>query len=522
MERGLERRRGWVIALVVAVASTATAACTSSAGDKAGSETVVIRLATIDEVNNNGESFGPEAFVQRLAEVSDGRLKVEVLRNYGDGQADAESRIVQDIAAGEVDGGWPSVRAFADAGIEGVGAVEAPLTIVNYDAERDLVGGPAADEVARLLEGSGVAGLGLAVGPLRRPFAAGAPLLSPDDWAGQAFRVYNSPLQSAAVSAWGGEAVNLGFGELAGQIADGALRGVELDIAQAFFSGGNPDIGNVTANVVLWPKVFVLAFSQERLDGLTEQQRAWVRQAAEDATQASVDATYDESGAATKLCGQGLRFRSATDDDLQALREALEPVYAELAAGGGAALLDMVRESAARHPDAEPIDVPEECAEGVADATATGPIPSEVSTLPTGTYRVEITPEDLDRVGMANGPGHTGLWTLAVADGHYQITCRPTTLPGIDCGHEETDLPLDAGDLRGRGSDAYFVLDVERLSELNGCKLPATKTGEDGWCWDAMPYKLSWRLDGADLSFDDYVGLGADPMFVVKPWTRVG
>ena len=66
------------------------------------------------------------------------------------------------------------------------------------------------------------------------------------------------------------------------------------------------------------------------------------------------------------------------------------------------------------------------------------------------------------------------------------------------------------------------MLDVERLSDLNGCKLPATTTGEDGWCWDAMPYKLSWRLEGADLSFDDYVGLGPDPMFVVKPWTRVG
>ena len=123
---------------------------------------------------------------------------------------------------------------------------------------------------------------------------------------------------------------------------------------------------------------------------------------------------------------------------------------------------------------------------------------------------------------MRERPGHTGMWTLEVADGQYQITCRPTTLPGIDCGHAETDVPLDAGDLRGSGSDVYFVYDAERLSALNGCKLPPTPTGEDGWCWDAKPYKMSWRLDGAELSFDDYVSLGADPMYVVKPWTRVG
>src|SRR4029450_8260132 len=82
--------------------------------DKSGSDTAVLRLATIDSVNNNGQSYGPEAFVQNLEEGWRGRLTVEVTERYGDGEAGAESDLVKAIASGELDAGWPSTRAFAN------------------------------------------------------------------------------------------------------------------------------------------------------------------------------------------------------------------------------------------------------------------------------------------------------------------------------------------------------------------------------------------------------------------------
>ena len=180
-----------------------------------GGDTVVLRLATIDVVNGNGQAYGPEAFVENLDAISGGQLQVEVLTDYGAGDAEAESQIVEDIAAGVIDGGWPTVRAFANAGITGLEAVEAPMTITSYDAEKALVSGPVADTVLSRLEGTGVVGLDLAVGPLRRPFAAGEPLLGPEDWQGARFRAYNSPVQADTITALGGEPVNIGFGRLA-------------------------------------------------------------------------------------------------------------------------------------------------------------------------------------------------------------------------------------------------------------------------------------------------------------------
>lgn len=71
--------------------------------------------------------------------------------------------------------------------------------------------GPIVGTALAQLDGTGIVGMGLAVGPLRRPFAAEAPLLGPEDWQGTRFRVYNSPVQSDAVTAFGAEPVDLSF-----------------------------------------------------------------------------------------------------------------------------------------------------------------------------------------------------------------------------------------------------------------------------------------------------------------------
>jgi TRAP-type C4-dicarboxylate transport system substrate-binding protein len=186
----------------VLVAAAVVGACGGGADavDKAGGDTVVLELASIDGVNNNGQSYGVEAFVDALTEVSDGRLQVEVTTPYRNGAHDAESDLVAAIASGDVDGGWPSTRAFAEGGIHGLEAVEAPMLITSYQAQKDLVSGPVAEQILETLEGSGIVGLGLVVGPLRRAFTV-EPLLDPEDWAGNRIRVFNSPTQADAMSA---------------------------------------------------------------------------------------------------------------------------------------------------------------------------------------------------------------------------------------------------------------------------------------------------------------------------------
>jgi TRAP-type C4-dicarboxylate transport system substrate-binding protein len=518
------RRRVAARAVIAVVLLAMTTACTTTQGaDKTGGDTVVLRLATFDgEVNTNGQNHGLQAFVDNLGKVSGGRLKVEVTTDYGDGAPDAESRLVRAIASGELDGGWPSTRAFAKAGIAGLEVVEAPMTIASYAAEKALVSGPMAAKLLARLDGSGVVGLGLAVGPLRRPFAAKTPLLGPEDWKGIRFRVYNSPVQADAVRALGASPANLSFSFI-DQIRAGSLRGAELDIAQYEHIAAGPEAGNVTANVVLWPKVFVLSLSQKRFDALTAQQQTWVREAAKQAVKVSVDAVYDEASSARTLCGRGARFPDATPAQVQGLRAKLRPVLDRLAADPTSAqLLRDIQAVANEHPAPEVLDVPASCRQSTASKEPLGPVPATVSVLPDGVYRRQLTHQEVEAAG--GDPGHhpAGTWTLRVRGGTFQISCRPVEGLGVSCGDSgiDTDTIVEAGDLRGTGRTVYFVNNSETLSRLTGCKLPATN--QDGHCGPPVTHRMTWALSGDQLSFSDYRGDTEVPMeWTGGPWRKI-
>jgi TRAP-type C4-dicarboxylate transport system substrate-binding protein len=500
-------RRVAARAVIAIMVLTMTAACQTTQGaDKTGGDTVVLTLATFEpEPNANGQNHGPEAFVENLGKVSQGRLKVELKTDYGDGAADAESQVVRAIASGEVDGGWPSTRAFARAGVPGLEVVEAPLTITSYAAQQALVSGPVAGKLLARLDGSGVVGLGLTVGPLRRPFAAKDPLLGPEDWKGITFRVFNSPVQADAVRALGATPADLSFSFI-DQIKEGTLRGAEFDIAQYAHNGNGPEAGYVTANVVLWPKVFVLALSQKRFDALTSQQQGWVREAAAQAVKASVDAPYEEATAARTLCDRGARFHNASPGQVQGLRSRFRPVLDKLAADPTSAqLLGDLQAIAAQHPGPEAPDVPASCAQGVADNGSLGPVPASTSALADGVYRRQVTHDDVAAAGGDPGDHPAGIWTLTVRRATYEVRCRPVPGPGQVCGGTVEDRPLEVGDLRGTGKIVYFVPDAQRLSWLTGCKLPVSNTLSDH-CGPDDPYRVAWAISGDKLTLTTVPG----------------
>src|SRR3954447_10084902 len=119
------------LGLAAAMGLAATSCAGAKSGDRTGGGALVLHLASIDPVNDNGQSYGPQAFIDALGNVSKNKIKVEFSQPYEDGAADAESDLVRAIAQGRVDGGWPSTRAFANGGITGLEVVEAPMTLTS-------------------------------------------------------------------------------------------------------------------------------------------------------------------------------------------------------------------------------------------------------------------------------------------------------------------------------------------------------------------------------------------------------
>jgi TRAP-type C4-dicarboxylate transport system substrate-binding protein len=350
------------VVAALSVTALLVAGCQSGGvTDKTGGNVIVLRLATIDNLNPNGQLVAPGAFITALSRLSRGRIKTTVQNVYGDGAVTAETDLIKAIATGDLDAGWPTTRSFSRAGIRGLEPVEAPFMITNYSAQKALATGPESVTLLNTLNGSGVVGLGLTVGPLRRPWAIGKPLLDVQRWQGVTFRSYNSPVQDATTRALGAVPVPASFA-FPTLVHAGHLRGVELDVAQYSWNHYGTLLPNAVANEVLWPRMGVLTMNQKRFDSLTAEQQRWVRGAAQEAVQASVDFEYDEETPAKLLCRQGVRFYRATPQQLDSLQQAVRPVLDELARDPATApSLSVVKSVAARFPSPESLDVAASC-----------------------------------------------------------------------------------------------------------------------------------------------------------------
>src|SRR5688572_12411322 len=104
MTRMRRRSRSWMLCWA-AVAAVLTTSCGNEGGttDKAGGtgDPVVLRMATI----NGDLEFTPQVqyLVDRVEEVSEGNLRIEVEYEVGDFQHDAEQQVVRGVAAGDYD-----------------------------------------------------------------------------------------------------------------------------------------------------------------------------------------------------------------------------------------------------------------------------------------------------------------------------------------------------------------------------------------------------------------------------------
>lgn len=320
--------------LALALAAAAASGCSASASsDKAGGSAggpVVLRMASI----SSGVSDAPPVadFIRRVRVLSGGAIQIKVINQWGDYAPGAEAQVVRAVAAGQVDLGWAASRMFDTMGVLAFQALSAPMLIDSYPLESAVL---KTTIPARMLDGMSrvhVAGLAVLGDALRHPVAVRQPLLAPADWRGRSIGTNPSGLQQQAIRALGTTPV-VAFGPYrTHDLATGQIQGFEFDVRRYLHDVLMPS-AYVTTNVMLWPQFDVLFANPARLASLTPQQRAWLRQAAQQAAANSVSLVAgQDSSSIKKACAIGARFATATPADLTALRSAFTPVYRGLEA----------------------------------------------------------------------------------------------------------------------------------------------------------------------------------------------
>ena len=297
------------------------AGCGGSGSDKAGGtvpHVVVLTLADGEDDVSNAQPFA-----NAVKQLSNGTLQIVIKSPWRPNDPRYETDLIKDVEAGRVQLGVTASRAFDTVGIDSFQALQAPFLIDSIALERKVL---ASDIRQRMLDGietSGLVGLAILPGPLRRPISSFRSLRSASDFRGRKIGIRDSVVTAETLRALGAIPVVLPRDNNISGL-DGA-EGHLVNIDEALPLRG----ATITGNVDFEPRPDVIFINRRTFESLTAAQReVLIRAAAR--VQMTAAVYQPDDGAAQDLCRRGIKIIAASATDLAGLRAAVRPVYAAL------------------------------------------------------------------------------------------------------------------------------------------------------------------------------------------------
>lgn len=423
------------------IATSAQTSTNDSTGEDE-SEPITLLMASPYGSFNYTPAVG--LFVDNVEELSAGNLAIVTNHSFGNFEPDAEQKVVQAVAAGDVDLAWVGTRVFDTLGVTSFQALHAPFLVDSYALQQAVIDSDIPSQMLEGLDELGVIGLALLAGGLRHPIAVENPILDVNDWAGITVQHFRSTVQSDTITALGSEPSDVGPGGRDTGIADGSIHAIENTLLTYVINSMWTMTPYLTTNVTLWPETTVLLANPETLAGLTSVQAGWLEEAAESAAARSVELHDVDADLAAEACEKGARFAEASEEELAALRDATEPVYDQLRSDPlTAELIDQIQEMKQSVTVADLV-IPDGCtgeaptqeivvAEGTDD-------PSVIN----GTYRLEWDADELFEAFGVDDPeiapllqrdaaNNAGVSILTFNDGQYDQIAESGPSAGSNC-----------------------------------------------------------------------------------------
>jgi TRAP-type C4-dicarboxylate transport system substrate-binding protein len=266
------------------------------------------------------------AWINEVRNLSHGLIRIELKDSWRTGDPRYEAQTVQDVRQGKVDMAWVGARVMDHVGVTSFQALLAPMLVDSYDLERRVFEAGIPNQMLIDVADTGVVGVGVLPGPMRKVMGLAKPFLTPADFAGARIAAQDSALTQTTLHTLGGTPVPVPGGV--------KLHGVDGYEQQLESIAGNryDSIAKfTTANLNLWPRPLVIIIGKAARAKLTGTQRETLRKAADAALVPAIDASRQEDQQALPvLCTSGMALPTALPQQLAGLRTAVQPVYASL------------------------------------------------------------------------------------------------------------------------------------------------------------------------------------------------
>jgi TRAP-type C4-dicarboxylate transport system substrate-binding protein len=377
------------ISCVVVAAVLGTGAHSVASASEPPADATMFRLAATP-----GWEWLVEPLINALASNTDEAPQIEIDFEWQDAHAgvDVERDIVEAVGSGELDLGFVGTRALSDLGAPSFDALTAPMLVDSYPLQQAIMDSDIPDRLMVSLDDIGVTGLDVAAGPLRRPLGVSGPFLNPADFVGTTFHTVRSGTNAATVAALGATHTDVWGSERDDGLVDGTIDGAENSTDWMLNNGRAP---YATLNVALWPATGVLIANPDLIAQLSDAEAQTLRDSAAGSLASATELADADASLILQVCSLGGRFAEASDDDIAALREAVEPVYTELASDADTAALIAEIEALKATVSDESLSIPEGCTGAAATPEAVELEAGDDPSVLNGSYQLEWTAEEL-------------------------------------------------------------------------------------------------------------------------------
>ncbi|WP_216827494.1 DctP family TRAP transporter solute-binding subunit [Alkalihalobacterium elongatum] len=293
-------------------------------------------------VGNSSTWFiAAEKLAEDVAEATDGRIQISVYPNEQLSGGDSGAGVEQ-VMNGTTDMSYHSTIIYSIMD-ERLGVVSAPFLFADLDDVDAALGGEGGEAIKDIIRENGVETLGFGQNGFRQVTNSKQPVTSPEDLANMRVRIPGISMYTDLWRELGADPTTMTFSEVFTSLQQGTIDGQEnpIDVIHS------AQLAEVQDYITMWNYSYdplVLGINKKLFDSMSEEDQEVLRAAAVDANAYQIQlAREKEAEQIAELKEAGMEFYEPTDAELEAFRQAVEPVYEKYESVWGTDLLNSFR-----------------------------------------------------------------------------------------------------------------------------------------------------------------------------------
>jgi C4-dicarboxylate-binding protein DctP len=312
----------------------------------ASADPIVIKFSHV-VANNTPKGKASDFFAKRAAELTKGKVKVEV---YPNSSLYKDKEEMEALQIGAVQMLAPSLAKFGPLGVKEIEVFDIPFIFDNYADLHKITQGPIGASLLAKLDPKGIKGLAFWDNGFKS-FSANTPIRTPADLKGKKMRIQSSKVLEEEMRSVGAIPQVIAFSEVYQALSTGVVDGTENPISN-FYTQKMNEVQKYLTLTNHGYLGYAVIVNKKFWDGLPADIRGQLEQAMKEATDYANKIAQEENDTAleeVKKSGKTTVY-TPTKEERMAFKKAMAPVHIKMADRVGSDLLQSIYKETGTDP----------------------------------------------------------------------------------------------------------------------------------------------------------------------------